>query len=61
MNPGYDSKQIPHVSYAKFLEIIIDNSLSWKLHIEETVPKLYPKSGQLSMQLDLSNYMYQMD
>jgi len=33
MKPGYESKQIPHVSYTKFLEMIIDNSLFWKLHI----------------------------
>jgi hypothetical protein len=40
MKPRYDIKEIPHVSYAKFLEITTDNSLSWKLHIEEVTPEL---------------------
>ena len=40
MKPGCNGKQIPHISYAKFLEIIIENSLSWKLHTEEVISKL---------------------
>jgi hypothetical protein len=34
------NKQTVHVSNTIFLGIVIDNSLSWKLHIEEIVPKL---------------------
>jgi hypothetical protein len=40
MNHGYDNKQIAHISNTEFLGIIIDNSLSWKLHIEQIIPKL---------------------
>ena len=40
LNLDYDDKQIAHISNTKFLEIVIDNSLSWKLHIEHIIPKL---------------------
>jgi len=40
MKPGYNCKQIPQVSYEKFIEIITENSLSWKLHSEAVVPEL---------------------
>jgi len=37
---GCDSKQIAHISNTKFLVIVINNSLFWKLHIEHIIPKL---------------------
>jgi len=40
MNLGYDNKQIAHISNTKFLRIVINNSLSWKLHVEQFIPKL---------------------
>jgi hypothetical protein len=40
MNLGYDNNQIALISNTKFLGIVIDNSLSWKLHIEHIMPKL---------------------
>jgi hypothetical protein len=34
------NKEIVHISNTIFLGIVIDNSLYWKLHVEQTVPKL---------------------
>jgi hypothetical protein len=36
----YKDKKLTTVDSIKFLELILDNSLSWKKHIEATVPKL---------------------
>jgi hypothetical protein len=33
-NSGYDNKLIANVSNAKFLGIVMDNTLSWRIHIE---------------------------
>jgi hypothetical protein len=40
MNLSDDNKQIAHISNTKFLGIVVDNSLSWKLHIVHIIPKL---------------------
>ena len=40
MSLGYDNKQIALISNTKFLGIVIDNSLSKKVHIEHILPKL---------------------
>jgi hypothetical protein len=40
MNITYKNKIISNTSNLKFLGIIIDNTLSWKSHIDKIVPKL---------------------
>ena len=40
MNIVYDDKLIANVSSTKFLGMVINNSLSWKGHIEQIIPKL---------------------
>ena len=37
---GYIHKQIAGICNTKFLGIVIDNSLSWKLHTEQIIPNL---------------------
>jgi hypothetical protein len=34
INIGCEDKQIPNTSYIKFLEIMIDNTLTWKIQTE---------------------------
>ena len=40
INIGYEDKQIPNTTKIKFLGIMIDNTLTWKTHIEMRTPKL---------------------
>jgi len=40
MNLGYDNNQIAHVASTEFLGIVIKNSLSWKLCMEQIMSKL---------------------
>lgn len=40
MKMEYNNKLIANVSSTKFLEMVIRNSLPWKIRIEETIPKL---------------------
>jgi len=37
---GYSNKQIDHICNTELLGIVIDDSLSWKLHTEQIIPKL---------------------
>lgn len=34
MQIGYDNKVIPNITHTKFLGLLIDNTLTWKNHIE---------------------------
>jgi len=40
VNRDYDNKSVTNITNTKFLVIIIDNTLSWKRHIEQIIPKL---------------------
>jgi hypothetical protein len=40
LNVGYDNKQIYNISNLKFLGIVINNTLSWKNHVDMILPKL---------------------
>ena len=40
MQISYASKQITNIHNIQFLELMIDNSLSWKNYIDELIPKL---------------------
>jgi hypothetical protein len=37
---SYNNKQIAHICYTEFLDIVTDKLLSWKLHTEPIIPKL---------------------
>jgi hypothetical protein len=37
---GYDNTLIVNVSTTKLLETVIDDTLSWKIHQEQIIPKL---------------------
>jgi hypothetical protein len=37
---GYNNKLITRTSNTKFLGIVIENSLPWKAHIDQLIPKL---------------------
>jgi hypothetical protein len=39
-NVSYDNKQISSTSNLKFLGVVINNTLSWKNHVDVTAPKL---------------------
>jgi hypothetical protein len=34
MKIGFDNKIIPNVTYTKFLDLTVDNSLTWETHLE---------------------------
>jgi hypothetical protein len=40
MQISYAKKTIPNVTYKKFLGLIIDNTLTWKNHIELLINRL---------------------
>jgi hypothetical protein len=40
INIEHDNKMILQVNFVKFLGITIDNTLSWKQHIDTIAPKL---------------------
>jgi hypothetical protein len=40
LHVSYDNEQISNTSVLKFLGIVIHNTLSWKSHVDRTVPKL---------------------
>jgi hypothetical protein len=40
MNIYYDNKSITNITNTKFIVIIINNTLSWKSHIDQIIPKL---------------------
>jgi hypothetical protein len=40
INIEYDNKNIKQVNVVKFFGITIDNTLSWKQHIDTVIPKL---------------------
>jgi hypothetical protein len=40
MQIGFDNKIIPPATFIKFLDVTIDNSLTWKNHIELLINKL---------------------
>ena len=40
MNIVYDNKLVNNITNTKFIVIVIDNTLSWKSHIYQIIPKL---------------------
>jgi hypothetical protein len=40
MHIGYDKKIIPNVTYTKFLGLSVDNTLTWKTHLDLLINKL---------------------
>jgi hypothetical protein len=40
MHIGYDNKIIPNVMYTKFLGLSVDNTLTWKTHLDLLINKL---------------------
>jgi len=46
-NITYEKKKIPKVYNTKFLGLMLDNTLSWKTHIDTILPKLISVSFAL--------------
>jgi len=40
LNIGHENKKITKTSSTKFLELTLENTLSWKIHIDTIIPKL---------------------
>jgi hypothetical protein len=39
LNVGYNDKPIPNISNLKLLGLVIDNTLSWKTHVDMIILK----------------------
>jgi hypothetical protein len=51
LNTDYDSKKITQTNFVKFLGLTVDNTLTWKQHIDSIIPrlKLYLSNHALKM------------
>ena len=61
INIEYDNTLIAQANVVKFLGITVDNTLSWKQHIDTIIPKLNKDCFIIRrMKLYLSNYTLKM-
>jgi hypothetical protein len=61
INIEYDNKMLIHSNFVKFLDTTVDNTLSWKQHIDTIIPKLNKACFIIRrLKLYLSNYALKM-
>ena len=61
INIEYDNKLIAQANFVKFFGITVDNTLSWKEHIDAIIPKLNKACFIIRrLKLYLSNYTLKM-